>query len=110
MTHPSQPDPPLTPRSGDDATFDIVDTAIADLGLRRDLWMGDPRNMIHLVASIIDQAERCLPHLVAEARADGCTWSAIAGLLGTDPEHARRRFDPASDEADTRWMLDPETQ
>jgi len=48
-----------TPRSGE--TFDVIDDAITTLGLLRRLWMGDSRKMIHLVASLIDQAQRCLP-------------------------------------------------
>jgi hypothetical protein len=85
----------LSPRSGDDATFEVVDGAVGALGLSRGLWMGDDRVMIQLVASVIEQAERFLPYLVAEE---------IARLLGTDVEQARSRFDPASPVADTRSM------
>lgn len=74
----------LCPRSGDDATFEVVDGAVGALGLARVLWMGDDRVMIHLVASVIEQAERFLPYLVAEARAEGATWEEIARLLGLD--------------------------
>jgi hypothetical protein len=101
------PDGPLpTPRSGDDATFEAIDNAITTLGLHRQLWMGDPRNMIHLLASLIDQAQRCLPELVADARDHGCSWQDIATLLGTSPEQAQLRYDPDSPVADRRWMLD----
>ena len=68
--------------------------------------MGDDRNMIHLVASVIDQAQRFLPHLITEARQDGCTWQDIAHLLGTDPERAQSQYDPASPNADLRWLFD----
>ncbi|MGH3888309.1 MAG: hypothetical protein ACRDSZ_17375 [Pseudonocardiaceae bacterium] len=68
--------------------------------------MGDDRVMIHLVASLIQQSERCLPWLVAEARQDGCSWQDIAKLLGTNPEQAKLRFDPDSPTTDRRWMLD----
>jgi hypothetical protein len=94
------------PQSGDDATFEIVDHAVGELGLHRGLWMGDDRNMIHLVASVIDQAQRFLPHLIAEAIEDGCTWKDIAYLLGTDAEQAKSRYDPFSPTADTRWLFD----
>jgi hypothetical protein len=96
----------LRPRSGDDATFEVVDGAVGALGLARGLWMGDDRVMIHLVASVIEQAERFLPYLVAEARAEGAPWEEIARLLGIDVEQARARFDPASPVADTRSMWD----
>jgi hypothetical protein len=95
------------PRSGDDDTFDVVDSAVAELGLRRGVWMGDARVMIHLVASVIEQAERFLPELVASAMVDGdCGWADVAVLLGIEAEVARARFDPTSATADGRWMLD----
>jgi len=105
-TSDTQTDPLPRPQSGDDATFEIVDHAVGELGLHRGLWMGDDRNMIHLVASVIDQAQRFLPHLIAEALEDGCTWQDIAHLLGSDTEHAKSRYDPASPTADTRWLFD----
>lgn len=96
----------LVPHSGDDDTFGVVDEAVCVLGLRRGLWMGDDRVMIHLVASLIDQAARLLPHLVAEARADGVSWEDLAGLLGAGVAEVRARFDPDSPVADTRWLWD----
>ena len=94
------------PRSGDEDAFDVVDAAVAALGLRRGLWMGDDRVMIHLVASVIEQAERFLPHLVAEARREGASWEEIARLLGSSPEQVALRFDPDSPVADERWVWD----
>lgn len=93
--------------SGDDGTFEVVDHALAELGLLRGLWMGDDAVMIHLVASVISQAERCLPDLVASAMAEGeCGWADIARLLGLSPEQAWARFAPESPVADRRPMLD----
>lgn len=88
--------------SGDDTTFGVVDGAVAALGLARGLWMGDDRVMIHLVASIIEQAERFLPLLVVEAREDGVGWDELAGLLGVTVEVARSRFSPDSATQDER--------
>lgn len=105
-TSDTQIDTLRRPQSGDDATFEIVDHAVSELGLHRGLWMGDNRNMIHLVASVIDQAQRFLPHLIAEAVEDGCTWQDIAHLLGSDTEQAKSRYDPASPTADTRSLFD----
>jgi hypothetical protein len=93
------------PRSDED-TFDLVDDAIAALAQRRGLWIGDDHILIHLLASLIDQAERCLPEAVYTARANGCSWNDIAQLLGTSPDEARLRFDPDSPIADGRWPLD----
>jgi hypothetical protein len=96
----------LAPRSGDEATFEVVDHAVATLGLLRGLWMGDDRVMLHLVASVIEQAERLLPFLVAEALESGSDWVEVATLLGITVEAARARFDPESPMRDGRGMWD----
>lgn len=97
---------PAGPVSGDDDTCSVVDAALTALAARRGLWMGDDRVMVHLVASLIDQARRCLPELVGELLAEGdCSWAEIAVLLGVREEQARVRFDPASPQADGRWLL-----
>ena len=67
--------------------------------------MSDP-NIIHLLASLIAQAERCLPLAVAEARGMERPWVEIAELLGTTEDAARARFDPASPTCDRRWPFD----
>lgn len=61
---------------------------------------------IALIASLIDQAERWLPQLVHDARANGHGWTEIARALGTNPAEARLRFDPESPIADGRWPYD----
>lgn len=93
------------PRSDED-TFDAIDDALAALADRRGLWIGDDHVFIHLLASLIDQAERCLPEIVTNARANGSSWDEIAQLLGTSPDEVRLRFDPHSPVADGRWPLD----
>jgi hypothetical protein len=60
-------------------------------------------SMIELIASLIQQAERCLPQLVHDARANGHDWTTIAQVLGTGLDDARLRFDPESPVADSRW-------
>lgn len=90
------------PRSGED-TFDLIDDAVAALAKRRGVGIGDDLTMIGLIASLIDQAERCLPQLVHDARANGHDWTTIAQVLGTGPDDARLRFDPESPIADGRW-------
>ena len=59
-----------------------------------------------LLASLIDQAERCLPELVTSARLNGHTWEQIACALTTSPEQARLRYGPDSPIADGRWPHD----
>lgn len=98
----TDPGPPRT----DHDTFQVIDDAISALADRRGLWIGDDHVLIHLLASLINQAERCLPEMVCNARLNGASWNDIAQLLGTSPDQARLRFDPDSPIADPRWPLD----
>jgi hypothetical protein len=93
------------PRSGDD-TYDLTGDALARLAERRGAWPGDDLAAITLLASLIDQAERCLPELVTSARLNGHSWDQIARVLATSPDEARLRFDPESPIADPRWPYD----
>ena len=93
------------PQGGDD-TYDLIDDALAALAERRGAWPGDDLTAITLIASLIDQAERCLPELVTTARLNGHTWAQIARALATSPEEAQLRYDPESPVADTRWPYD----
>lgn len=87
----------------DSDTFDLIDDALATLAERRGAWLGDNLTAITLLASLIDQAERCLPELVTNARLNGHTWEQIAQALATSPGEAHLRFDPESPIADPRW-------
>jgi hypothetical protein len=102
-SHDRHPSP--GPRSGED-TYDLIDDALFALAERRGAWLGDDLTAITLLASLIDQAERCLPDLVTSARLNGHTWDEIARSLATSPGEARLRFDPESPIADTRWPYD----
>ncbi len=93
------------PRSDED-TCDIIDDALGELAARRAAWLGDDLTVLALLASLIDQAERCLPEHVCAARANGHSWHEIARVLSTSPEEAQLRFDPESPVADTRWPYD----
>jgi hypothetical protein len=93
------------PRSGDD-TYDLIDDALYVLAERRGAWLGDDLTAITLIASLIDQAERFLPELVASALLNGHTWHMIAAALATSPEQAQLRYGPQSRIADTRWPYD----
>lgn len=84
-------------------TFDVLDNALYALAERKGLWLGDDTVLIHLLASLIDQAQRALPEAVYTARENRATWADIAQLLATSPEEARLRFDPDSPVADGRW-------
>ena len=93
--------PPIPPRTDDD-TYDVLDDALTALAARRGLCL-DEHTTIHLLASLIDQALRALPHEIVTARANGASWDDIASLTGTSPEEARLRYDPDSPIADGRW-------
>src|SRR6476659_1088942 len=80
------------PSTGED-TFDLIDDAVAALADRRGVWLGDDVRTITLIASLIEQAERCLPQLVHDARANGHGWTSICQAPGTNPDEARLRFD-----------------
>lgn len=92
---------PLPAPHSDEGSFDAIDEAIAQLGSSRGVNM-TAEGLLHVVASLIEQAQRCLPMLVAEARSAGASWTEIAQLLGTNPIDARAGYDPDSATADTR--------
>lgn len=69
---------------------------MAALADRRGIWLGNDLRSLALVASLIRQAERCLPQLVHDARANGHGWTETARALGTNPAEAILRFDPES--------------
>jgi hypothetical protein len=87
----------------DHDTVGLIDHALAELAERRGAWLGDHLTAVTLIASLIDQAQRCLPELVTNARLNQHAWEQIAHALGTSPNEARLRFDPESPIADTRW-------
>lgn len=87
----------------DDDSYTVIDDALTALAARRHHNLGDDMDTIGLLASLIDQAERCLPELVTNARANGASWRRIAQMLSTSPDEARLRFSPDSPIADTRW-------
>jgi hypothetical protein len=93
------------PLSGHD-TWDLIENALYQLAERRRRWLGDPLTAITLITSLIDQADRMLPELAAEARGNGATWQDIAAALATSPEQAELRYDPESPVADTRFPYD----
>jgi len=70
------------PRSDDD-THDIMDDALGELARRRGAWIGDDVTAMTLIASLIDQAERFLPQMVANARMNGHGWDEIARAIST---------------------------
>jgi hypothetical protein len=96
----------LDPSVGGWKGADLIDDAVSALAERRGVVLGDDLNTIALITSLIEQAERWLPQLVHDVRANGHDWTEIARALGTNPDEARLRFDPDSPIADGRWPYD----
>jgi len=91
--------PPV--RDGD--TFAVLDDALLALAERKGLWLCDDLAFIHLLASLIGQAERWLPDAVLGARDNGAGWHDIATVLATSPDQAQLRFDPDLAEPRRPW-------
>ena len=106
MTKP-EPIALVPPRSGSD-TWDLIENALRQLASRRGGWLGDPLTAITMLASLIDQAKRMIPELVADARMNGASWAGIATALGTSPEQAELHYSPRSPVRDTREPCDPD--
>jgi len=79
--------------SMDDATERVLDAAIVSLGELRGLdHDGDGATSLHLLASLMAEANRRLGSAVAEARAQRCSWAQIAELLGVTRASAWQRY------------------
>jgi hypothetical protein len=71
----------------------VLDVAIASLAKLRGLaWHGDAGTTLHLLASLIDQAQARLPRAVDDTRDQGCSWAEIADLLGVTRASAWQRY------------------
>jgi hypothetical protein len=93
--------PPVPPHS-DFYTWHLTETALRDLASHRGRWPGDPLTTVTMLASLIEQAERMIPELTAEARRQRASWAVIATALGTSPEQTELRYSPWSPIRDTR--------
>ena len=81
------------PPSVDDATEAALDAAVVALGELRGFGRcHDGATGLHLLASLIAEAERRLGAAVADARGQGCSWAQIADLLGVTRASAWQRF------------------
>jgi hypothetical protein len=96
----------LAPATGDD-TEQVLDDAIDTLGtLRRLPSLGDAGATLHLLTSLIAQAEHRLPRAVADARDQDYSWAQIADLLGVTRASAWQRY--AGRTNHHRTPLDPD--
>ena len=83
------------PRTGLD-TFIVLDHAVVDLADRRFMRVLDPPVQLHLLASLIAQAEVWLVEQVAAARHAGASWAEIGRGLGVTATAARQRYAPGN--------------
>ncbi len=86
----------------DGDALEVLNDAVIALAGRRGLWLGTETPVLHLLASLIAQADYQLPLAVRAARREACSWDDIAQLLGTTAAEARRRFEGAR-VIDGRW-------
>lgn len=83
------------PRTGLD-TYLVLDHAVVDLADRRFMRVLDAPVQLHLLASLIAQAEVWLGEQVAAARHAGASWGEIGRWLGITATTARQRYAPAN--------------
>jgi hypothetical protein len=96
----------INPRTGRDSRH-VLNEAIASLGTARGLeWVGDAGATIHLLASLIAEADKQLPSAVADARDQDYSWAEIADLLGVTRASAWQRF--AGRTTQNRTPLNPD--
>lgn len=91
MTDPLRvhPDHPVT----DDDSAEAVESAVDELSMGRSpANHGHAGLRLHVLASLIAQAEALIPDAVADAREHGFWWSEIADELGITEPTARRRY------------------
>jgi DNA-binding NarL/FixJ family response regulator len=83
------PDHPVV----DDDSAEILDDAVHNLTMNRSpLNDGHAGLRLHVLASLIAQAQALLPDAVADARDQGFSWSDIANDLGISASTARRHY------------------
>ena len=96
----------IKPATGPDSER-VIDEAITSLGTLRNLpWLGDAGATLHLLTSLIHQAQHRLPTAVADARDQEYSWAQIADLLGVTRASAWQRYAGHTTTNRTPTMLD----
>jgi len=77
----------------DDDSAEAIEEAVRSLELSRSpMNQGDGALRVHVLATLIAQANALLPDAVADARDQDHPWSDIAPQLGLTANTARRRY------------------
>lgn len=86
------------PTTGEDSAA-VLDEAIVSLACLRDvgMWIGDASADLHVLQSLIKEAESRLPRAVADARDQDYSWAEIADLLGVTRASAWQRYAARTD-------------
>lgn len=96
----------LPPTVGEDSEI-VLEAAIESLASVRGMgFNGDAATTLHLLASLIAEAQQRLPRAVADARDQDCSWAEIADLLGVTRASAWQRY--AGRTPANRTPLDPD--
>jgi hypothetical protein len=80
------------PRIDSDSATVLAEAVEALAKLRTPYWLGDSAVGVHILASLIAQAQSMLPDAVAAARDQEHTWAEIGQLLGLSQTAAARRY------------------
>jgi hypothetical protein len=80
------------PRVDSDSALVLTDALDALARLRTPYWLGNSAVNLHVLASLIAQAQSMLPEAVASARDQGHSWADIGQLLGLSQAAASRRY------------------
>jgi hypothetical protein len=79
----------------DDDSAEALQEAVHHLELARSpMNLGDGALRVHVLASLVAQADALLPDAVAQARDQDHPWADIAAQLGITAQTARRRYPP----------------
>ena len=81
----------LGPAKGDD-TARVLDDAIALLAAARNMGLGEAGDDLHLLMSLIVEAQSRLDEAVGAARSQKYSWAQIADLLGVTRASAWQRY------------------
>jgi hypothetical protein len=96
----------IAPATGADSQH-VLDDAIETLGTLRGLeWVGDAGATLHLLTSLLAEAQARLPRAVADARDQEYSWAQIADLLGITRASAWQRYAGRTER--NRTPLDPD--
>ena len=81
----------IAPATGPDSAA-VLDAAIVSLASARNLVRSDTGVAVHLLASLLAEAQAGLRRAVNDARDRDCSWAEIADLLGVTRASAWQRY------------------